>query len=235
MIRHLPHHRMGRGQLDWLQTYYHFSFSEYYNPANIRFGNLRVLNDDTIAPRSGFGMHPHRDMEILTYVLSGHLTHRDSLGHQGSVGRGQVQYMSAGTGIFHSEHNEGDEPLRLLQIWILPDREGHSPAYGEHAFPWDHRVGHWLLMAGPAGSGAPISIHQDVKLLATELPAGQSLDYAIGAQRQAYLVLAEGSGKANGITLSTRDALEITGESLRIEADQNAHFVLLEMAQPARA
>ena len=131
MIRLISHKKMGRSSLGWLESWFHFSFAEYYNSDNINYGVLRVINDDTIRPGTGFDLHSHRDMEIITYVIDGELTHADSMNNQRTLKRGDVQYMSAGTGVVHSEHNLGEKPLRLLQIWILPDRRGLEPQYGD--------------------------------------------------------------------------------------------------------
>ena len=140
MIRKIENKNMGKGDFQWLKTNYHFSFANYYNPDNIQFGVLRVLNDDIIKPHSGFDTHPHQDMEIITYVIEGQLTHEDSHGNRRTVGRGDVQYMSAGKGIYHSEYNHGDEDLRLLQIWIKPDKPGLEPNYGDLSLPFDKRL-----------------------------------------------------------------------------------------------
>ena len=134
MIRRLPVEKMGESNLGWLRSKFHFSFAEYFNENNINFGVLRVINDDHISAGTGFDTHPHRDMEIITYVVHGYLTHKDSMGNESTLSRGQVQYMSAGTGVRHSEYNNHSEELRLLQIWVLPDRKGHTPNYGEYKF-----------------------------------------------------------------------------------------------------
>ena len=139
MIKKLDHRNMGRSCLSWLDSWFHFSFAEYYNPENMHYGALRVVNDDTIQPHTGFDTHPHRDMEIVTYVIDGALTHGDSMQNVSTLKRGEIQYMSAGTGVFHSEKNNGDEILRLLQIWILPDCSGYAPQYGEVRIPWEAR------------------------------------------------------------------------------------------------
>ena len=162
MLRKLDHRYMGGAVYDWLETTYHFSFADYYNEANINFGVLRVLNDDMIAPHTGFDTHPHKDMEIITYVVEGELTHKDSMGNVGILKRGQMQYMSAGTGITHSEYNNTDVPLRLLQIWIVPDKRGHQPTYGEYHFDWEARHNQWLHMVSDIHEDAPITINQDV-------------------------------------------------------------------------
>lgn len=233
MIRMIDHKTMGRSRLGWLDSHFHFSFAEYYNSDNIQFGILRVINDDRIQPHTGFDTHPHRDMEIITYVVDGQLTHADSMDNQRVLTRGQVQYMSAGTGITHSEHNRGDELLRLLQIWILPDRRGHTPNYGDVLFPWEDREGKWLHMVSGSetlDSAAPIRIHADMNIYAANLTGGHET-FDVKPGRQAYLVLIEGEADIAGHQLAASDAMEITEESITISPKQHAHVLLLEMAK----
>lgn len=220
---------MGKGAHGWLKSQFHFSFADYHNPANLNFGVLRVLNDDLIAPHSGFDTHPHRDMEIVSYVVDGRLTHRDSMGNTGILERGHVQYMSAGTGVLHSEHNEGDQTLRILQLWIFPDRKNHPPAYGEYLFPWEDRKQNWLPLVSGTQVEAPIRIHQDAAVYATYLDAGSKTRFSLAPGRLAYLVLIEGQATVNEHTLTARDALESVGENLEITADSDAHILLVEM------
>ncbi|PEA52882.1 hypothetical protein CON64_21235 [Bacillus pseudomycoides] len=229
MFKKVDHKQMGRANHGWLNTHFHFSFADYYNPNNMRFGALRVINDDLVAAQTGFEMHPHRDMEIISYVVDGALTHQDSMGNRGTIERGHVQYMSAGTGVFHSEHNLGDETLRLLQIWILPDRAGHTPNYGEFKFDWNKRENTWFHMVSPIDGGAPIEIHQDANLYSLALEDGKEITFSVGEGRQAYLVQIEGSGVVNGETLVMRDAAEIIEEDIRIQAAETAHYLVIEM------
>lgn len=234
MIRKINHQQMGRSNRGWLRSLFHFSFAEYYNPDNMNFGVLRVLNDDLVASMTGFDTHPHRDMEIISYVVDGALTHADSMGNKSTITRGQVQYMSAGTGVAHSEHNLGDEELRFLQIWILPDQKRHTPAYGDVKLDWNLRSGKWLHFASPLGGGAPVELHQDANFYAVELTGGQRIDFEVKEGRQAYLVLIEGSALINGLRLETRDGLESVEESLSIhvdQPDQTAHLLVIEMAK----
>jgi redox-sensitive bicupin YhaK (pirin superfamily) len=235
MLRHIHSEKMGRSVHDWLDSRHHFSFAEYYNPANMQFGDLRVLNDDLVKPGRGFDMHPHKNMEVLSYVVRGELTHGDSMGNRSSLTRGQVQYMSAGTGVFHSEYNNSaDETLRFLQIWILPDKSGCAPNYGEYRFALEDRLNRWLpLVAGEnnADNGAPIRIHADVYAYATILTQGGDLEFIVSQNRQAYMVLIEGAVEVNGLRLSARDALEITEETIHLRADADAHILLIEMAK----
>ena len=222
---------MGRSDHGWLHSQFHFSFAEYFNPDNIQFGALRVVNDDTFDPHGGFDTHPHDNMEILSYVVDGRLTHKDSLGNGNTIGRGDVQYMSAGTGILHSEFNETDEPLRFLQIWILPDAQGYQPNYGDHRFAWEDRVGKWLPIASGEDGGAPIRIHQDMNVLVSALGADETLYYDLDPERQAYLIQIEGEGMVNGNELSQGDAAEITAaKEVSIRSKTPSHYILFDMA-----
>lgn len=234
MLNYIDRKKMGRSQLGWLDSHFHFSFSNYYNSKNLRFGILRVINDDIIQPHTGFDTHAHQDMEIITYVVEGELTHKDSMGHERTLSRGQVQYLSAGTGITHSEHNLGDEALRLLQIWILPDQKGHQPNYGDFQFALAERNDRWMPVAtsfGNSASVAPIGIHGDINMYASIISDGTGLDFEVLAGRQAYLVLIEGAAMVNTISLTARDALEVTEESIHVKALETAHILIIEMAK----
>lgn len=229
MLRKLDHQFMGGAVYDWLETTYHFSFADYFDEANINFGVLRVLNDDHIAPHNGFDKHPHKDMEIITYVIDGQLTHTDSMGNKGTLKRGQMQYMSAGTGVQHSEYNEIDEPLRLLQIWILPDQKNHHPTYGEYHFDWNARHNEWLHMVSDINGNAPITLHQDVNIYTIFLDAGNTADINIAEGRQAYLMQIEGFSEVNHIALKEKDALEIIEDHIHLIATHDSHFIVIEM------
>ncbi|MDR2981668.1 MAG: pirin family protein [Puniceicoccales bacterium] len=231
MIKKLPHSKMGKSDLGWLQSIFHFSFADYYNPQNIHFGALRVINDDLIHPGKGFGSHPHDNMEIISYVVDGALTHKDSMGHERSLVRGEVQYMSAGTGVVHSEYNLGKEMCRILQIWILPDAKGHKPHYGDIQPEWKERENKWLHLVSKKGGAAPIVIHQDFNIHVATLDAGKTLSFEVGQGRQAYVVQIEGKAQVNdSIELDARDGLETVGESLRFKAQEDSHVMVLEMA-----
>lgn len=229
MLRKKSSHQMGTSNLGWLNSLFHFSFAEYYHPENINFGVLRVLNDDLIQAGTGFDLHPHRDMEIISYVVAGELTHADNLGNQHTLTRGNIQYMSAGTGIFHSEHNKGNELLRFLQIWIYPDKNGYEPSYGDYEFQWADRQNEWLHMVSSQSGLAPVKIHQDVNIYALTLNAGMDITFPMQKDRQAYLVQIEGTSTVNHIELKERDALESIEESLMIQASTDSHFLLIEM------
>lgn len=229
MLRRIDNTKMGSGDLGWLKSQFHFSFTEYYNPSNLNFGTLRVINDDLVKPDTGFDTHPHRDMEIVSYVVDGKLTHGDSMGNKNTLSRGHVQYMSAGTGVLHSEHNLGDETLRFLQIWIIPDKKGYEPDYGDYKFNWDDRKNKWLHIVSPKEGGAAIKINQDSNIFVLELEKDKEIDFKVGESRQAYLVQIEGTSDINNVVLNTRDALEITEEDIKIKALETSHFLVVEM------
>jgi redox-sensitive bicupin YhaK (pirin superfamily) len=233
MLRKIDHEALATSDLGWLLSRFHFSFAEYHDPGRMQFGALRVLNDDLVAPGSGFDLHPHSDFEILSYVVDGRLTHADSMGNTHTLSRGEVQYMSAGTGVWHSEHNHDDETLRFLQVWIFPDAKGHEPAYGDHRFRWDERDGRWLHVAAGDGS-APVVVHQDVHISVAEIRAGRELALPVAAGRQAYLLQVEGSSSINGVELDERDALEIVEEDIVVTAVTTSHMFVTEMALAGR-
>jgi redox-sensitive bicupin YhaK (pirin superfamily) len=229
MLRKIESKNMGNSNLGWLKSIFHFSFSEYYNPDNINFGVLRVINDDLIQSRKGFGLHPHSDMEIVSYVVKGNLTHSDSMGNKNTITRGHVQYMSAGTGVYHSEHNLENDELRLLQIWIFPDKKGYRPNYGDYKFNWDDRHNKWLHMVSSKDGNAPIKINQDMNIYSLELEEGKEIDFEVSVGRQAYLVQIEGSSLINDVELTDRDGIEIVEEDILIKAKENSHILILEM------
>lgn len=233
MLKKLPKENMGTSDLGWLESRFHFSFAEYRNPDNINFGVLRVLNDDIVHPKSGFDTHPHKDMEIITYVLQGEITHKDSMGNAETLQRGEVQYMSAGDGIFHSEHNlHVDKDLRLLQIWIIPPQKSLPRLYGSHSFSEDTRKNKLLHVVSSKDGKSPINIYQDVNIYVSELEDETELDYDIGKGRQVYFVQAEGSSAINGIELNEGDAMEITQEnSLHVKALKDSHILFIEMPE----
>ena len=231
---------MGRGVHGWLDSHFHFSFADYYNPENIHFGVLRVMNDDLVQCGTGFDTHPHENMEIISYVVNGELSHRDSMGNERTLTRGQVQYMSAGTGVTHSEYNHGKERLRFFQIWIFPDRKGYTPNYGDVRFNLEDRNDRWLPLACSVenrNSPAPIKIHADVNAYAAIISPGGNLKFEVSPGRQAYLALIEGKAqlagdKGSSAALSMRDAAEID-ESFTITAgsEEAAHGLIIEMAR----
>lgn len=229
MLKKIESKNMGNSNLGWLKSKFHFSFAEYYNPDNINFGVLRVINDDLIEAGTGFDLHPHRDMEIVSYVVNGELTHRDSMGNNNTISRGHVQYMSAGTGVHHSEYNLGEDKLRLLQIWILPDKKNHIPNYGDYRFNWNDRHNKWLHMVSSKSGDAPIKVNQDINIYSLELEKGKEIDFKVEKGRQAYLVQIEGSSVINDIQLDHMDSMEIIEEDISIMAEQTSHILVLEM------
>lgn len=231
MIKKIDSNKMGKANHDWLKSVFHFSFADYYNPDNMNFGVLRVLNDDLISPDTGFDPHPHKDMEIISYVVKGELTHGDSMDNSSKLYRGHVQYMSAGTGVNHSEYNKAVPILRILQMWITPKERGLTPTYGEHLFNWPERKNTWLQIFSGEKGPAPIQINQDANGFVTYLERKARITFEVGPERQAYLVQIEGSTMINGITLNARDALEIHGENIKIRSLGESHCMIIEMAK----
>jgi quercetin 2,3-dioxygenase len=229
MLRKIESKTMGSSNLGWLKSKFHFSFAEYYNPDNMNFGVLRVINDDLIEAGTGFDTHPHRDMEIISYVVNGELTHGDSMGNKNTITRGHVQYMSAGTGVYHSEHNFGKDMLRLLQIWIMPNKQGYEPSYGDYRFNWDDRNNKWLHMVSSKDGNAPIKINQDMNIYSLELEKGKDTNFPVKEGRQAYLIQIEGNSLINDIELADRDGMEIVEENILIKAKETSHILVLEM------
>lgn len=222
-----------RGQADhgWLQARHSFSFGEYYDAAEMGWGALRVINEDRVAPGTGFGRHGHRDMEIVTYILSGALEHKDSLGNGDVIRRGEVQRMSAGTGILHSEFNPSpDEPTHLLQIWIEPAVHGRPASYEQQALAIDGMRGRWRLVASPDGAEGSTTIGQDARLWASQLGAGEALAYALAPGRLAYVHVVRGRLALNGQNLATGDGAKIAEESaLRFLAGEETEFLLFDL------
>lgn len=229
MLRKIDNKNMGKSDLGWLKTSYHFSFADYFNIDNMNFGMLRVINDDLIQGNTGFDVHPHKDMEIVTYVINGELTHGDSMGNKNTIYRGEVQYMSAGTGVYHSEYNMGNETARLLQIWILPDKKGYKPAYGDYRFKEDERKNKWLNIVSSQDKNAKVKINQDANIYVIELDEGKEETFNVDKGRQAYLVQIEGEANINEITLNERDALEIIEENINIKANKKSHIMIIEL------
>ncbi len=196
----------------WLKTYHSFSFADYFDPANVQWGALRVFNDDRVAPGTGFGTHPHRDMEIVTYVLEGQLEHRDSMGNHGVVEPGGIQYMSAGTGVSHSEFNHSKtHGIHFVQMWVVPRSTGEKPAYGQAQYTQADRTGRWLTVAsGQPGVPSPTALRADASLHVARLE-GAPLTYALGADRFGFLFIADGAVTANGHELQAGDAVRLSG------------------------
>jgi redox-sensitive bicupin YhaK (pirin superfamily) len=221
----------GHANHGWLDTWHSFSFNTYHNPRHVQFGPLRVLNEDFVAPGAGFPSHPHRDMEIITLVLAGAVAHQDSTGGAGVVRPGDVQVMTAGSGVVHSEFNPSEtEPLHLLQIWILPDARGHTPRYDQKNFDRDARKNALLpVVAGHEANGA-LPIHQDAVLYVSELDAGRSVSQALTPGRRAYVFVTAGELLINGQRLGPSDAAAVEGETqLELKSSAPSAFVLLDL------
>jgi redox-sensitive bicupin YhaK (pirin superfamily) len=232
MIDRRPFERLGGADHGWLKARHHFSFASYYDPGKMGWGALRVWNDDEIAPNSGFPPHPHADMEIITYVREGAITHQDSLGNKGRTGAGDVQVMSAGTGIRHAEYNMETDTTRLFQIWIEPSRTGGAPSWGAKPFPKGDRSGRFVTLAsGIEGDADALPIRTEARVLGATLKAGETTDYVLDASRHAYLVPAAGAVEVNGVRLNARDGAAITDETkLTITALEDAELVLVDAA-----
>ena len=222
---------LGRADIDWLKARHHFSFGHYNDPKRMGFGALRVWNDDTIQAGTGFDPHPHRDMEIITYVRKGAITHHDRLGNEGRTEAGDVQVMSAGTGIVHAEYNLEDEATQIFQIWILPSGTGFEPRWEARQFPKDDRAGELVVLAsGRAGDDGALRINQDAAVLGATVKAGQTVTHALGAGRKAYLVASTGSITVNGVQANARDGIAVDGEeSIEVRAVEDAEIVLVDV------
>jgi len=230
MIDIRPFSTLGHANHGWLDARHHFSFANYHDPQRMGWGAIRVWNDDRIAARSGFPPHPHRDMEIITYVRSGAITHQDSLGNKGRTGAGDVQVMSAGTGVTHAEYNLEDEDTTLFQIWIQTDRPSAPPSWGMMPFPKQAREGSFQTLASGAADDGALTINADAKLLGATLAAGTSLTYRPDPARHLYLV-PSAAVRINGVEAGPRDGVAITDESeVRIEAISDAELVLVDAA-----
>jgi redox-sensitive bicupin YhaK (pirin superfamily) len=234
MIDVRPFNTLGGANHGWLKARHHFSFANYHDDARTNWGRLRVWNDDEIAAGTGFDPHPHRDMEIITYVREGAITHRDNMGHEGRTEAGDVQIMSAGTGVVHSEYNLEPVTTKIFQIWIMPDRRGAKPNWGAKQFPKAAReAGFEVLASGraqDAGDGA-LPINVDGAVMATTLKAGQSVTLPLAAGRAAYLVPAKGAVTVNGAAVGERDGAAIRDEAeVTVTAQQDAELVLVEVA-----
>ena len=237
MIELRPFNSLGSANHGWLDAHHHFSFASYHDPARVHWGNLRVWNDDTIAPGTGFPTHPHNDMEIITYVRKGAITHRDNQGNEGRTEAGDVQVMSAGTGIAHSEYNLEDEDTKIFQIWIIPDERGGQPSWGAREFPKGDRAGAFVPLASgtandnDAGEGA-LPIRTDARVLGATIKAGESVTYTPrSADRHLYLVPATGKVRVDEVEANARDGVAITQlEQVTITALEDSEVVLVDAA-----
>ena len=232
MIELRPFADLGGENHGWLDAKHHFSFAGYHDPARMNWGNLRVWNDDTIAPHTGFPPHPHRDMEIITYVREGAITHQDSLGNKGRTEAGDVQVMSAGTGVRHSEYNLEDITTKIFQIWIVPTRNGDAPSWGARPFPKGDRAGHFVTLAsGYENDNDALPIRTDARIVAATLKAGESAEYPIGKDRKAYLVPATGAIRIDDVEVNARDGAAIKDvDVIRVTAVEDSEIVMVDAA-----
>ena len=230
MIDVRPFATLGNANHGWLNARHHFSFANYHDPARMGWGAIRVWNDDEIAARSGFPPHPHSDMEIITYVRSGAITHKDSMGNEGRTGAGDVQVMSAGTGVRHAEYNLEDEQTTLFQIWVLTDKPGAEPSWGAKPFPKHERDGAFVTLAsGFAEDGEALKINAAARVMGATLKAGETAELALDPSRHAYLVAVNGAVEVNGVRAEPRDGIAITGEGrVEIRAVEDAEIVLVD-------
>ena len=221
---------LGHADHGWLNARHHFSFANYHDPSRMGWGRIRVWNDDQIAAKSGFPPHPHRDMEIVTYVRTGAITHQDSMGNKGRTGAGDVQVMSAGTGVVHAEYNMEDEDTTLFQIWIETDERGAQPGWGAMPFPKEHREGQFQLLASGNPEDGALTIHADARVFGASVKAGGAIELPADPERHLYLVTS-GRVRVNGVAANARDGIAIRGEdNLRIEAEDDAELVLVDAA-----
>jgi redox-sensitive bicupin YhaK (pirin superfamily) len=229
VIQIRPSEERGTNKLSWLDTKFTFSFDQYYDPEHVQFRSLRVINEDKVAPGKGFGMHPHRDMEILTWMLDGALEHRDSMGSGAVIRPGELQHMTAGSGIMHSEFNPSPkDAAHLLQIWIMPDRKNLTPEYEQLAFPDRDLRGKFHHVAGPE---APVTIHQDANLFIARLDKGQETRHALKSERHAWVQVAHGNVTLNGINLKQGDGAAVSKETeLKVSAQHPAEVLLFDLA-----
>ena len=232
MIEHRPFATLGAANHGWLDAHHHFSFASYHDPARAQWGALRVWNDDAIAAQTGFPPHGHQDMEIITYVRSGAISHKDSLGNQGRTEAGDVQVMSAGTGIQHSEFNQEDQETTLFQIWILPDSRGRAPSWGARPFPKDSRDGRFVVLAsGLAEDADALRIHAQARVAGALVKAGETIRYETSADRHLYLVPATGRVRIGAVEAEARDGVAITGEVVvEVTALEDSELVLVDTA-----
>ncbi len=232
MIEVRPASGRGKTKIDWLDSRHTFSFADYHDPEHMGFGVLRVINDDRVAPARGFGTHPHRDMEIVSYVVSGALQHKDSMGTGSVIRRGDVQRMTAGTGVLHSEFNPSkDEAVRFLQIWIVPMQRGLLPDYEQKTFASEQKRGKLRLVVSPDGRDGSLTVHQDVSMYASELGSGERVGLDLAEGRSAWVQLVSGRALASGVALEEGDGAAVRGEKrIEIVAEKDAELIAFELA-----
>lgn len=231
MITLRPSEQRGHAVRDWLDSYHTFSFANYYDPEHMSFSSLRVINEDRVAPDTGFATHSHQDMEIITYILAGALQHKDSMGNSSVIRPGEVQRMSAGTGVSHSEKNPSQtESVHLLQIWIIPNQNGLPPSYEQKMFPLDERQGKLRLVASPDGREGSVIVHQDAYLYITVLNARETVSHRLAAGRSAYLQVARGKATVNNYSLNEGDGARISEEdNITLTAPEHAELLVFDL------
>ena len=232
MIELRPYKELGGDNHGWLEAKHHFSFANYYDQDRMHWGDLRVWNDDTIQPKTGFPTHPHRDMEIITYVRKGAITHRDNMGNEGRTEAGDVQVMSAGTGVSHSEYNLEDEITQIFQIWIIPTRTGEAPSWGAKPFPKGKRAGQFVTLAsGDPTDTDSLPIRADARVVGATLAKGETAEYRFGKARKGYLVPATGVVEVDGVRVAARDGAAIADlDTVTVTAIEDAEIVLVDVA-----
>ncbi len=234
MITIRPSEERGHANHGWLDTHFTFSFADYYDPKHMGFRDLRVINEDVIQGGTGFGRHPHRDMEIITYIVEGELNHRDSMGREATIRQNDVQRMSAGTGILHSEYNQSQKPVHLLQIWIMPEAEGLKPSYEDRTIPAEDKLNQLRLIASHDGREGSTRINQDASIYASLLDSGKSLELPLKKGRHAWVQLVRGEVEVNGTRLGKGDGAAISGETkvnlASVSGNGHAEFLLFDLA-----
>jgi len=228
MIKLNKYKDLGKANHGWLNTSFHFSFADYYNPERMNFGSIRVLNDDYIKGHSGFDPHPHRDMEIITYIVEGELTHKDSMGNESTLSSGGVQYMSAGTKVVHSEYNNAKEELHLYQIWILPNQKGLTPNYGDMMFDKSERDNKFLHIVSNQNKDGKIFINQEADIFVGEFDKNQEIEINLDGHDYIYLVLIDGELETKTLKVQKQDSLE-SSENLKLVVKENSHLLVLKV------
>lgn len=235
MIQTIKAHEHHQNKTDWLSTYYHFSFADYFDPKKMNYGPLRVFNDDTIQPATGFDFHPHRDMEIITYVIDGELEHRDNHGNQGIVGPGEIQVMTAGSGILHSEYNHSQaKQSKRLQMWILPDSKGLAPSWQQKKYSKEQRLDKLLQVVSPLDSSenGTLTIHQNTSFYVSSLTPGTEISHELQSRRKAYVFVIDGEIQVNGMPMQTKDSAKVEEErKLSIRSTKQTDLILIDLPE----
>ena len=229
MIKKIDHTLLGTAYHTWLQSLFHFSYADYYQPYINKFGVIRVINDDILHANSGHDLHKHRDVEILTYLIEGELTHTPKTDVPQKLARGELYYMSAGSGMEHAEFNWGEKPVRLLQLWIRPNQKNLSPKVEYGRFKRESRLNQWQCIVSGLKGIADIKIHQELNIWVSELEENKSLSFEVKPDRQAYLIQIEGESMINNIAMVEKDGLEIFGDPIQIKAIKSSYFIIIEM------